>query len=137
MEYFKVNYGVLQNLRQIKFYKIVLIILIILVLLLKVAHNSIVWQHIECESIYINDNLSLTINVQLSDKLKKAKYITFNDAKANIDKINYGDYEMISNEVYQNINLIIDRKFSNNEVGVLKIYYEEKSILKIVLDLFK
>lgn len=137
MDFFKINYSKLENLREIKFYKLILCICICFIILLVVSCNIKIHEEFQGYGIYSENILAFNITSELSDKLKNSKYIIFNDIKTKFEIREYGKYEIINNEVYQEIKIIIDEKFYHDEVGIVKFYYDEKSIYKYILNLFR
>lgn len=136
MEFFKINYSKLENLPQLKFYKLIIFILSLFVILIILACNIEIYEKSKCYGIYSNNILTININNKLSDKLKSSKYIIFNNKKMNFKINSYGNYEIIDNEIYQEIELVVDNNFYDNEVGLVEFYYDKKSVFKFVLDLF-
>lgn len=136
MDYFKINYNKLKNIKEIKFYKGIFILIIIVILLLIISIKLDVYEKLECYGIYQNNLITLEVNTKFSDNIKNSEYIIFNDKKTDFQIKEYGEYEIINNEVYQKIILIVDEKFYDNEVGVIKLYYDKKSVLKYILKLF-
>ena len=137
MNFFKINYNKLENMKEIKFYKLILIIIIIFIVLIVISLKIEISKKFQCYGLYYDNILSLKINSELSDKLKKSEYIIFKNQKNNFEIKEYGNYEILNNEVYQEINLIVDNKFYDNEVGLVEFYYDKKSVFKYILDLFK
>lgn len=137
MEYFKINYSKLENLPQLKFYIFVLFnvvlifILIIVAFFIKVNHITYTY------GIYKDNILHIKINSKLSDVLKNDAEIIFNNENVNYSVISYEDYEVIDNNIYQEIKLSIDKSFYDNEIGMVKIYYHKESLIKYIFDLFK
>lgn len=137
MDYFKMNYNKLENIKIIKFYKIVIIILFLLFILVILSFNFKIYEKSMCYGIYNSNILQIKINSELSDKLKSSQYIKFNNRKTKFKISNYNNYEIIDNEIYQEINLILDKNFIHNEIGLVEFYYDKKTIFKYIFDLFK
>jgi len=137
MDYFKINYNKLENMPQIKFYKIIFIFLSLLIILFIMSFYIKVDKKLECYGIINNNVLKIKINNELSDSFKSLEYIIFNDKKIKFKINNYGNYEIINNEIYQEIELIVDEKFYDNEIGLVEFYYDKKILFKYILDLFK
>lgn len=137
MDYFRINYNKLENLKQINFYKVIILILCIFILLIFLSSNIKTSKSYEVYGIYKDNILTIKLNVKLSDKIKSNEYIIFNNKKTNFKINNYGEFEIINNEIYQELKLILDEKFYDNEVGVAILHYDKKSIFKHILDLFK
>ena len=137
MEYFRINYSKLQNLSQIKFFKIILCIICLLITLIILANKIYIQNKFTSYGIYNNGLFLININVKLSDDLKKNDYIYLNDELVKFKINGFGENKIVNNEVYQDIELIIDKEFYDNEVLLIEFYYNKTSILKYVLDLFK
>ena len=137
MDYFKINYNRMLNLRQKNFYVLIVIIIILCVIIIIASLNIKIDQREECYGIFNNNILKVKINSKLSDKIKSSKYIIFNNTKTNFKINKYDSYEIINNEIYQDIELLVDKKFYDNEIGMVKFYYGKKSIFYYFLDLFK
>lgn len=137
MKYFKINYNKLQNLSQIKYYIVVLIILMLLVLLIIISCFVSVYQNVSFYGVYNENVLKIKINNKLSDTLKNNQYIEFNGKKTTYKILNFREYEIIDNEIYQYVDLIIDGNFYNNEVGLVILRYDKKKIINYILKLFK
>lgn len=137
MEYFKINYYKLQNLSQLNFYKIIIFIILNILILLIVGCFISIYNKASFSAIYNNNILTIKINNKLSDTLKNNKYIVFNDVKTGYEILEYGEYEIIGNEIYQKVNLSVDKEFINNEVGIVELYYNKQRIIKYIFELFK
>lgn len=137
MEYFKINYDRLENLKQKKFYIFVMLIVIILLTLLIIACFIKIPSKVKFSGIYYDNILTIKINTKLSDDLKNNKYIIFNDQKTKYKIESYQETEIIDNEIYQEINLTIEKKFKNNEVGIVELHYDKQKLIEYIFDLFK
>lgn len=137
MEYFKINYHRLQNLSQVSFYKIIFVFLSSLALLLILSCFIGAYHKISFPGIYNDNILRIKVNNKLSDKLKKNQYIEFNNKKTSYKIVEFGEYEIIDEEIYQEIALTIDETFIDNEVGIVELYYDKEKIIKHILELFK
>lgn len=137
MELFKTNYNKLSNLRQLKFNVIVIIVILLFVMLIFLALNIEVYKKFECMGIYSNNTLKITINSELSDNLKNAEYIIFQNKKLIFQIVNFGNYEVIDNTIFQEIDLSVDEKFYDNEIGLVEFYYQKQKLLFYIFDLFK
>lgn len=136
MEYFKINYNKLENLQQIKYFKIILLIIVLFITIIILSLTIKIHRKFEAIGV-IHDNLLLIkIDNRLSDKLNSSDYITFRDEKLNFEINKFGEYEIIDNVIFQEVELIIDKNFYDNEIGSIKFYYDKTSIFKYVLDLF-
>ena len=137
MEYFKINYDRLQNLHQIKYYKIIIIVLCLLSILVILGCFINISKKISFYGVYKDNVLKIQINSELSDILKNQKHIEFNDTKTAYKILRYGEYEIVDNKIYQEVDLAIEKNFSNNEVGLVELYYDKQTIIKYVFELFK
>lgn len=137
MKYFKVNYYKLQNLSQVNYCIIVIIIIFIFFILLLIASFTFVSNKTSFYGIYYDNILKIKINNKLSDTLKDNQYIIFNDKKTKYEILEYGAYEIINNEIYQEVSLTIEEDFINNEVGLVELYYDKKRVIKYIFELFK
>lgn len=137
MDYFKINYSKLKNIKEINFYKIVIVVLCIFIILFIMSFYIEVNKKWEGYGI-VNDNiLKIKINNKLSDNFKSDNTIIFNNKRTNFKINSYGTYEIINNEIYQDIELIVDGNFYDNEIGLVEFYYDKKILFKYILDLFK
>lgn len=137
MEYFKINYHRLQNLSQVSFYKIIFVFLSSLALLLILSCFISAYHKISFPGFYNDNILRIKVNNKLSDKLKENQYIEFNNKKTSYKIVEFGEYEIIDEEIYQEIALTIDETFIDNEVGIVELYYDKEKIIKHILELFK
>ena len=130
MDYFKINYNKLENLRQINYYKFIIGMLIIIFVLFILGLKINTYHKLQTYGIYSNNSLQIKIESRLSDEMKNSEYIVFNDKKTKLK-------EIINNNIYQEITIIMDEKFYNNEIGLVEFYYGKESIFNYILDLFK
>jgi len=137
MEYFRINYNKLQNLSQKKYYIVIIIVFLSLLLLISISCVIDTYEKFSVYGVYNNNILKIKINNKLSDTLKNNQYIKFNEQKTTYKILSFGEYEIIDNEIYQEVNLAIDDNFINNEVGLVELYYDKKKIIKYILELFK
>lgn len=137
MEYFNCNYSKLKNIPEIKLYKLAIVFILISIILVEISLKVKIYQHSECYGIYENNVLVINIERKLSENLGKSEYIIFDNKKVNFKIKEYGEYEIINNEIYQEIKIIVDKVFYHNQVGVVEFYYDKKSVFKFIVDLFK
>jgi len=137
MEYFKINYYRLKNINQIKFFQIVFVLIIIFIILIILSFNKNIQSKVSFSGIYNDNILKIKINNKLSDILNDNEYIVFNNVKTTYGILDYGEYEIIDNEIYQIVNLTVDEKYKDNEVGIVELYYNKQKIFDFILDLFK
>jgi len=129
MDYYKINYNKLENLKQIKFHFILIFIIILMSFLIILALNMQTYKKITTYGICKDNILQININSRLSDKLKVSNYIIFNNKKTNFEIKEYKEYELIDNKIYQNIEIIVDENFYHNEVGLVEFYYDKKKYI--------
>lgn len=137
MEYFRINYHKLQNLSQVSFYKIIFVFISGLALLLILSCFISAYHKISFLGIYNDNILRIKINNKLSDKLKNNQYIKFKSKRTSYKIVEFGEYEILGEEIYQELALTIDETFIDNEVGIVEIYYDKEKIIKHILELFK
>jgi len=137
MNNFKVNYYKLQNLYQIKYYKFIILIFILLSMLIFISCFMTTYHKVSFPGIFNNGILNIKINKKLSDILKNKHNLKFNNKKTTYEILSYGDYEIVDNEIYQEVSLAIEEKFINNEVGIVELYYDKEKVVEYILKLFK
>lgn len=137
MDLFKINYNKLSNLRQLNFNILIIIVMLLFMILIFVSLNIEVYKTFECMGIYSNNTLKIKINSKLSDNLKNAEYSFFQNQKLNFQIVNFGSYELIDNTIFQEIDLSVDKKFYDNEIGLVEFYYQKQKLLIYIFDLFK
>ena len=136
MDYFKINYSKLYNMPIFKYHYLIYAISLSLLIVIIFSFKVDVYKTYTTYGIYNDNVLYLKIHNKLSDKLNNA-YIMFENKKFKVKVHEYLDYELISNEVYQNISIIIDKDTYDNQVVKTTIYYDKEKIYKHILDLFK
>lgn len=137
MKYFNVNYDKLRNLRQIKLNHFFIIFVLSFLILIVISINTYKLKIITLYGIYNDNILTIKINKKLSDIFKNCEYIEFNNEKINYELFEYGNYEIIDNEIYQELKITVDETFLNNDIGIVKIHYDKKRLIMYILDLFK
>ena len=137
MEFFKINYNKLEHMPEIKYYKFILLLIGIFVIIFFITLKIEIFKKFQCYGIFYDNILTLNINSELSDNLNISEYIVFKNNKLNFEISEYGSYEIINNMIYQEVKLIVDENFYDNEVGIVEFYYDKKSVFKYILDLFK
>ena len=133
---YKMNYDKLKNLKESKLYLILIIFLIIVLSLLILASIYQIPKVITSFGIYEDGVLKIEINTKLSDKIKNNNTLEFNGTKTQYQIKDYGEYRLVDNEIYQELDLIIDRNFYSHETGIVEFYDEEK-IINYIWTLFK
>jgi len=122
---------------EIKYYKFIIFIIIISIVLIIVSLFTYTSKQISFYGIYNDKNIHIKFNTKLSDKIKNNEYLKFNNIKTKYSILEFGDYEIIDNEIYQNIILTVDNDFINNEVGLIELSYDNEKTINYILDLFK
>ena len=136
MEYFKINYNKLENLPQFSFFRFVMLLIIILMVIILNSFSLQVSRKLESIGIIQDNKLVIKIESSLSEKIKSCEYLVFNEKKSTFEISEFGEYEIIDNKIYQEVELIVDEVFLNNEIGSVEFHYEKISIFKYILDLF-
>jgi len=137
MSYFKINYDKLKNLNQTKYHIFIGILISIILLIILISFFININKKITLYGICNDNILTLKINSKLSDNFKNNSHIKFNNKKLKYTILNYGKYEIIDNEIYQEINLTIENKLIDNEVGKVELYYNKEKLIKFIFKLFK
>lgn len=137
MNLFNLNYNKLQNLKQIEFNIFIYLIIIVLGILIILAFNIEVYKINEYYGIYENDKLNVKINNKLSENIKNIEYIVFKSEKSNIKKVSFLNYEIVDNNILENVEIELDNEFSNNEIGLVKFYYGKQKLIKYIFELFR
>lgn len=137
MDYFKVNYHRLANLNQIKYFYFVIFVLILIFVIIFFSFKIRVSKVLNSYGIYHDGVLTIKIQNKLSDIIINNNMLSFDNKDTKYLIQDFGDYEIINDDIYQEINLIVDEKFYENEIGVVKVRYEERRIIKHILKLLK
>lgn len=137
MEYFNINYDRLRNMHQVNFYIIVIIIILIFLFLLFIANFINVSKKLSFYGVYDQEILRIKINCELSDIIKNNNELVFNGDETTYKINSYGNYDLLDSLIYQEIDLTLDKNFSNNEVGVIELYYDKQKLIKYIFKLFK
>lgn len=137
MDYFKINYSKLRNLPEKKFDKLIILFVIIIIFVVFCANKIMIYEKEQVYGIYLDNILTIKLNNKYFKYLDKSEYIKFNDSKVNFKIKEYGEYEIINNEIYQEVKIIVDKDFYQNEVGIVEFYYDKKSVLKYIINLLE
>lgn len=137
MDYFKINYSKLKNLPEKKFDRLIILFVIIIIFVVFCASKIMIYEKEQVYGIYLDNILTIKVNNKYSKYLDKSEYIKFNDSKVNFKIKEYGEYEIINNEIYQEVKIIVDKDFYQNEVGIVEFYYDKKSVLKYIINLLE
>jgi len=136
MDYFKINYDKLENIKQIKYHIVITVVICLIVLFILISCFIKINKKITLYGICNDNILKIKINTKLSDNIKNSDHLNFNKKKLKYKIGSYGDYEIIDNEIYQEINLSIENVM-NDEVGKIEVYSKEEKLIKFIFDLFK
>lgn len=137
MDYYQINYKKLENIHQIRYSFFIGVFILIITIIVILSFINYAYDIEEFYGIYNDNILTFKINTKLSDKLKKENILSFNNKEVNYKILEFKDYEIINNEIYEIVELEIDGDFYQNEVGIIKIYFDKKRIMFHILDLFK
>lgn len=137
MDYYQINYKKLENIHQIRYSFFIGVFILIITIIVILSFINYAYDIEEFYGIYNDNILTFKINTELSDKLKKENILSFNNKEVNYKILEFKDYEIINNEIYEIVELKIDGDFYQNEVGIIKIYFDKKRIIFHILDLFK
>ncbi len=136
MNYYKINYDKLLNIRQKKYFLGLMILIMIftvsIIIISLIEFDS--WNDVY--GIYSNNRLHIKINKALSDVVKNNKSLVFNQKIVNYKIDKYLNDEIIDNYIYQNIDLIVDNNFAEDEI-VLVSFKSKKTLGKYIFELFK
>lgn len=137
MDYLKINYQKLLHLKipRYVFLDILFVLLIIFLVIYSCTHY--ITKKITCYGIYDGLVLKVMANETLSDALSANKTLYFNKEKLNYEIDEYGEYEIINEIIYQQIDLNIDKELYDNEAGTITLYYDKEKIITFILKLFK
>ena len=136
MDYFRVNYKKLERLPQYNYWIFIVIIIIIFIIFIVIAFKVTINKSETFYGVYTDNILKFKIQIELSDKLKNNKNITFNNQNVSYEIIGFEDYEIIDNKIYQVVDLKIDKDFYQNEVGKVKLYYGKEKLIAYIFELF-
>ena len=137
MHDFNINYDKLKRLNIIKFHRLIYLLIIIIGVLIFLACHISIDRKIKTLGIMENDVLKIVINENLSDKIKNNSRLIFNNKTMNYQIVGFGEYEINDKNIYEHIDLIVDRYVYQNEVGEVTIIYAREKIINYILDLFK
>lgn len=137
MDYFKINYDKLKNLNQINFFGLIIFIILMILVLVICSCFIKINKKISFYGIYNNGVLQVKIDNELSDIIKKKDTLIFNDEEITYQILSFEEYETIENKIFQTINLTIDKKLYNNEIGKITINYDRKKLITYIFELFK
>ena len=134
---FQINYDSLKKLSQIKFHRIILLLCVVFVILIIISFKVTVYKKLECYGIYNNGLLIVKVSSEQSQIIKDNHDLTFNGDKLTYKVNSFGEYELIENGIYEQINLTIDNVLYDNEVGIVTIHYGKQKLIKYIFELFK
>ncbi len=131
------NYERLKNLKQRKYYLIIILVSITTISFLISSLFISVSKKITTYGIYEDEVLKININNELSDKIRKNNTLIFNGTKVSYQSVYVNNYEVIDNNIYLNLWLTVDKKFYDNEVGEVTLCYDKEKLIKYIFELFK
>lgn len=137
MEYYRINYKKLENLKQINYLRFIIIVIIIFIILILLGFTNYMVVQEKFYGIYSDDVLKIKINTKLSDKFKNNNKVTFNNQEISYEIVGFEDYEIINNEIYTTLDLKTDGNFYQNEVGEVIIYFDKQKLITYFWKLFK
>lgn len=136
MNLFNINYDKLSNLKQINFKVLILIVIFSLFVLIFISFKIDIYNIGEFYGIYKNNKLNVQIDRKLSENIHNVDYIIFKKEKILIKNIDFINYEVIDNNIVENIELKLDKGLFDNEVGIVKFYYGKQKLINYILELF-
>ena len=131
------NYERLKNLKQRKYYLIIILVSITTTSFLISSLFIPISKKITTYGIYEDEVLKININNELSDKIRKNNTLIFNGTKVSYQSVYVNNYEVIDNKIYLNLWLTVDKKFYDNEVGEVTLCYDKEKLIKYIFELFK
>ncbi len=137
MDYLKINYHKLLHLKIHRgiLFDLLLILAISLILIYAFTHS--ITKKMDCYGVYDGLVLQIVASEALSEAISKSHTLVFNDTKFNYEVDEYGEYQIVDDVIYQQIDIAIDKELPPNEVGKVTIYYEKEKIITFILKLFK
>ena len=137
MDYFKVNYDKLRNLKETKYYLLIIIIIILFLICLVASCFIRVSKMVTCYGVINDGVLKIVIDNRLSDTLKNNNTLKFNNTYLNYEILKYGNYEVVNGNFIIEVALKVDGVHYENEIGNVTIYYDGQRLCKYILELFK
>lgn len=137
MNDFKINYDKLQRLPMIKFHYLLYLIILLFIILIYIACQINIERKITCYGMVENELIKIEINEKLSDKIKSGQKLIFSNRKMNYKVVNFGNYQIIDNNIIEEIKLEVDKYVYENEVSEVTIIYDRQKIIEYILELFK
>ncbi len=134
---FYINYDKLRRLHIIKFSVLIYILIFLLIVLIYFACHLSIERKIITYGIIENELLKIEINENLSDKIKNNNKLVFNNKEMNYKVTSFGPSKIVDNNIFVEINLVVDRYVYPNEVGKVTIYYDKQKIIDYILELFR
>lgn len=137
MDYYKINYEKLQRLYQIKFIIIVIFIIFLFIILALYSLTFKIDKVISCYGIAEDNKLKIKIESELSDTLKNGNKLSFNGTFTTYWISEFSSYDIVDNIVFEEVYLTVDKKFYDNEVGIVELHYGKQKLLTYILELFE
>ncbi len=137
MDYFKVNYDKLKNMEVKDFYILIYVFIFICLYLLFLSCFLKVKVRASCYGIIEDGLLKVGVSPLFSEKIKNGHQLKFKDTVTNYEIVKFGEYEIVDNNIIEEVYLKVDANYYDNEIGEVEIYYDEVKLCKYILDLFK
>ncbi len=137
MNYLKINYQKLLHLKIPRGIFLDLLFALLIIFLIIYSNTHYITKKITCYGVYDGLVLSIMANGTLSDALSENRTLYFNKQKVNYEIDEYGEYEVIDEVIYQQIDLNLDKELYDNEAGLVTLYYGKEKIITFILKLFK
>lgn len=137
MDYFKVNYDKLKNMEVKDFYILIYVFIFICFYLLFLSCFLKVKVRVSCYGIIEDGLLKVGVSPLFSEKIKNGHQLKFKDTVTNYEIVKFGEYEIVDNNIIEEVYLKVDANYYDNEIGEVEIYYDEVKLCKYILDLFK
>lgn len=137
MDYYKINYEKLQRLYQIKFIIIVVFIIFLFIILALYSLTFKIDKVISCYGVVEDNKLKIKIESELSDTLKNGNKLSFNGTFTTYWISEFSSYDIVDNVVFEEVYLTVDKKFYDNEVGIVELHYGKQKLLTYILELFE
>ncbi len=137
MDYLKINYYKLQHLKIKKYNLLIFLIIGLIIFSFIYINQKEIPKRIESYGVYDGLVLKIIADKSLSEAITKNNSLTFKGKKVNYEIAEFGEYEMLNNTLYQEIDLIIDKDYNPNETGEVIVYFDQVKIRTFILELFK
>lgn len=136
MNFYKINYDNIRNLKIINFGKLLYLLIIIILIIGYISFIYSVTKYVNSYGYIKEKNLYTKIIYNKTDDIKTSNYLLLNNKKYKIKEINILDYEIIDDNIYEDLMIVLDDSL-DNEVGLVKFIIKKEKIINYILDLFK